>query len=499
MHFFPMTWFSAVLLPQTSAGVVNSGTTPVTFGKLLSFLGIRLLMSTCSGWKVDEFWNYETVPREQEEDLCPYNFRTFMSKSRFQCINRYLSFTNLPKPAFVDKFWSIREMIKSWNDHKAGIFLCAWVICLDESMSIWHNKWTCPGWVFCPRKPHPFGNEYHTACCALSNIMFVIELVEGKDAPPQMTKQFSQHGKTAGLLLRMLQSYFHTARYIVLDSGFCVLKGIIELRKNGLFGCALIKKRRYWPAGVPGDAMQQFFDADGVNVGDNHAIVGTMDGVAYNLWGMKEPDYVMRMMVTGGLLAVFDTCKEALRKWTEGGIEVVRRFKYACPFDWHFRYRHAVDDHNNLRHALPSIEDSWATQRWEIRVFSFVLAISEVNAFLALRYFTFAKGTIAGCPTLIVFRRRLAWQLIRNSWIAAEETAAGMEGISSVHTLMTAPNHAKHYRNQQWTCTAVAKHQQYKCTYGCGKKIRTYCACTPGRWVCYQCFPEHVRSSDAEA
>jgi hypothetical protein len=287
-----------------------------------------------------------------------------------------------------------------------------------------------------------------------------------------------------------------------------VLKGIIELRKNGLFGCALIKKRRYWPAGVPGDAMQQFFDADGVNVGDNHVIAGTMDGVAYNLWGMKEPDYVMRMMATVGPLAVIDTCKEALRKWTEGGIEVVRRFKYACPFDWHFCYCHAVDDHNNLRHALPSIEDSWATQRWEIRVFLFVLAISEVNAFLALWYFTFAKGTIAGCPTLIVFRWRLAWQLIRNSWIAAEETAAGMEGISSVHTLMTAPNHAKHYLNRQWTCTAVAKqwtctvvakHQRYKCTYGCGKKIRTYCACTPGRWVCYQCFPEHVRSSDVEA
>jgi hypothetical protein len=185
--------------------------------------------------------------------------------------------------------------------------------------------------------------------------MFVIELVEGKDAPPQMSKQFSQHGKTAGLLLRMLQSYFHTARYIVLDSGFCVLKGIIELRKNGLFGCALIKKRRYWPAGVPGDAMQQFFDADGVNVGDNHAIAGTMNGVMYNLWGMKEPDYVMRMMATGGPLAGYETCKEALRKWTEGGIEVVRRFRYACPFDWHFRYRHAVDDHNNLPMLCPQL------------------------------------------------------------------------------------------------------------------------------------------------
>jgi hypothetical protein len=107
--------------------------------------------------------------------------------------------------------------------------------------------------------------------------------------------------------------------------------------------------------------MQQFFDADGVNVGDNHAITGTKDGVVYNLWGMKEPYYVMRMMSLGGSLVAYDTCKDVVHKWMEGGIEVVRQFKYACPFDWHFRYRHVVDDHNNLCHGLPSIEDSWTT------------------------------------------------------------------------------------------------------------------------------------------
>jgi hypothetical protein len=32
-------------------------------------------------------------------------------------------------------------------------------------------------------------------------------------------------------------------------------------------------------------------------------------------------------------------------------------------------------------------------------VFMFVLAIAEAYAFLALRYFTLAKGTIPGCPT----------------------------------------------------------------------------------------------------
>jgi len=372
------------------------------------------------------------------------------------------------------------------------------VICLDESMSIWHNKWTCPGWIFCPRKPHPFGNEYHTACCALSTIMFVIELVEGRDAPPEIPKQFNAEGKTAGLLLRMLQSYFHTARYIVLDSGFCVLKGITELRKYGLFGCALIKKRRYWPAGVPGDAMQNFFDEDGVDVGDCHAIAGTQDGILYNLWGMKEPDYVMRMMATGGPLTAFESCKETVRRWIDGGVEVVRRFRYACPFDWHFRYRHAVDDHNNLRHGLPSIEDSWNTMRWENRVFSFIVAITEVNAFLALRYFTFAKGTIPGCPTILVFRRRLAWQLVKNPWIANEEAAGVQEIGNATHTLLTAPPHAKRYRNRRWDTSSKSTWQQFKCSEGCKRRIRTYCACTPGMWLCRECYPVHIATCESE-
>ena len=37
-----------------------------------------------------------------------------------------------------------------------------------------------------------------------------------------------------GLLLHMMKSYFATGRYVILDSGFCVLKGLIDLRKNGI-------------------------------------------------------------------------------------------------------------------------------------------------------------------------------------------------------------------------------------------------------------------------
>jgi hypothetical protein len=50
-------------------------------------------------------------------------------------------------------------MIRAWNKNMANRFVATWVMCLDESMSIWHNKWKYPGWIFCPCKSHPFGNE----------------------------------------------------------------------------------------------------------------------------------------------------------------------------------------------------------------------------------------------------------------------------------------------------------------------------------------------------
>ena len=74
-------------------------------------------------------------------------------------------------------------MVEEWNKNMAEQFTPSWVSCLDESMSPWMNKYTCPGWMFVPRKPYPFGNDYHSVCCSMSGIMWGIELVEGKDAP----------------------------------------------------------------------------------------------------------------------------------------------------------------------------------------------------------------------------------------------------------------------------------------------------------------------------
>ena len=134
---------------------------------------------------------------------------------------------------------------------------------------------------------------------------------------------------------------------------------------------------------VPGKETEDHFGE--VELGGTDAIHVTVDDVIYNLWGMKEPNYLMRMMATGGRLLADDTRKETVKRWNENGEDVVKKFKYKLPFDWHFRYQHTVNDHNNLIHALPSIEDTWVTDRREFQVFASILAISEVDIFLILR------------------------------------------------------------------------------------------------------------------
>ena len=153
-----------------------------------------------------------------------------------------LTFTDIPSPTFIDKFWEVRQMIEAWGMNMKDNFIPGYMNCLDESMSMWTNKFTCPGFMFIPCKPWPFGNKYHTICCCSSGVMWGIDLVEGKDCPPQLgIQQYDNLGSMVGLLLCMLSPIYHKGFAVILDSGFCVLKGIIELRKKGVFASALIK------------------------------------------------------------------------------------------------------------------------------------------------------------------------------------------------------------------------------------------------------------------
>ena len=73
-----------------------------------------------------------------------------------------------------------------------------------------------------------------------------------------------------------------------------------------------VKKRRYKPPMVPGKYMEDSFWE--VEVGETYDIQGTVDDVIYNIWGMKDPTYVMKMMATGDQLLADETCNETARR-----------------------------------------------------------------------------------------------------------------------------------------------------------------------------------------
>jgi hypothetical protein len=179
----------------------------------------------------------------------PICLHEHVPRRRFESILKHLQFTREECPPFKHPFHPVNNLIAAFNEHTQSCFIPGWINCLKECMLVWTNMWTCPRWMFVPRKPHPLGNEYHTLCCGLCGIMFAIEFVEGKDWPRQLQPgaKYLEHGKTTGLLLQLTDSIAHSGRVVIMDIGFCVLKALIKLASVGVFASAVVKKHCYWP------------------------------------------------------------------------------------------------------------------------------------------------------------------------------------------------------------------------------------------------------------
>jgi hypothetical protein len=338
--------------------------------------------------------------------------------------------------------------------------------------------------MFVPRKPWPFGNEYHTICCAKSGILWALEIVEGKDAPPQVVPEHNDKGKTVGLLLRLTQLLYATGKVVILDSGFCVLQGILELAKRGVFASALIKKRRFWPKYIPGDELKAHFES--TQVGTAGSIHGQKDGVDFDVYCLKEPDYTMMIMSTYGTNMCMGETKKRVVRTADNTPERIE-FQYPEVIHNHYQYRHCVDDHNASRHAPISIEATWATKRWECRVFAFLLAVSEVNCMRAYVYFM----DLVALP-MLDFRLMLATALLNNCYVKKEKSPRRTKrNACTDHEKMSLPKRCKFDRSGKIVRSRI-DYPQRSCNRCKQKKVRQYCKCNPGYMLCPECFSEHL-------
>jgi Transposase IS4 len=207
---------------------------------------------------------------------------------------------------------------------------------------------------------------------------------------------------------------------------------------------------------------------------------------------MKEDKYVMQMMSTYGTLERFG--KEEVRSTRINGQKQQIRFQRPEVFNNHFAYRHMVDDHNNKRHSPISLEVTWATKKWENRVFAFLLAATEVNVMLASTYFYGRETT-----SFLDFRKDFAKSMIYNDYLDKENKELTSDERRTSprnrpkldHELMTLP--AKTTFKGTLMVSVQTMYHQLKCS-GCARRVQTYCRCTPGVVRCNECYARHIAS-----
>ena len=97
-------------------------------------------------------------------------------------------------------------------------------------------------------------------------------------------------------------------------------------------------------------------------IGHNRVMSGTLDNERFHFFMMKEPAFFMKMIMTYGDLNT-NCNQEKTRRYFKNskGDTEKRKIKYSTVFANHFKYRHIVDNNNNLRHSFPSFEETSRT------------------------------------------------------------------------------------------------------------------------------------------
>ncbi len=403
---FPKKYIVEVVIPETNKGLTHK----IDLHEFYVFHGCIFYMSCFVGIDNRSDW-WLTAPINMMQGA-PFRLNLFITRKRFDEIMSALKYTNKEPPTtFVDCFHEVRQMIEALNEHYATEYSPSWLSCIDESMNVWLNKF-CPGFMSLPRKPHPFGNEYHSIADDNKGwfIMWRIRLMEGKDWPRLPNGQvafptkWEQKGydKMVDLLLDMTEPIHRTGKVVTGDSGFCVTSGVMALHAHGVFGQFLIKKRQYWLQKVPGDQIDAYMK--GKRLGDVELLIQDLGGMPFYIHCCRDADYVTKIMSAHGTLDEVEghlTWRCVDGEW--------KLFRYPEPFSRHNKGKHWVDDVNNCCHDPIGLENTWKTKWWPNRQFIFLMLIAEVNAGQA-----WARAKDEKPDPTLTFRRKLAMQMMTN-------------------------------------------------------------------------------------
>lgn len=494
-HFFPLNFLANDVLNATNR---QDPELQLTLPLLMNYLTARLIISCHVGMPLESFWSLECAhPYKQT----PY-LGDLISANYFKQVSTAFRMHTPDPQARPDRFQEVRGMWDAINQHWRDFgIIPGWLCCNDESMASFISRF-CPGFTKVDRKPRPFGNLLHCGADALTKILYILELQEGKDRPAwrdadEFAHLFPDGNKAGPLMMRLCKPLFGSGSIVIHDAGFSSIPALCQLKKKGVFASCLIKKKRFWPKFTDGGRHEAHMAQRAI--GDCDAIQAQFAGEDYAIYLLKDTTYTLQLAANYGKNIRIGPMK---RRRTDR----VYEFKYSEPIAHYYQGRHAADDNNHFRQGIASIEDGWQTKKYHVRMFAVAMGMCETNAKLAHDYFKKVSG--AAKITSVQWRYRLIDDLLRlypAPIIASPQKRQRLNADLNValdgHEHVTRPvNTGEFVGRGPGTIDGFRRvkklYQQLACQGPrCGKPCRTYCACNKAKPLCAACYAVHLKSA----
>ena len=127
-----------VILVQTNKQIIGEN----LVWRAVAAHWVMVFMATLSGFPRRDYFSVQEI---NNIGGGPYRLNCWMSGRHFGATLIDLIYTKKGQPLSRDKFWEGRDVISVWKKNMKDCFSPSYMPCLDESISIWNNKWSCPG------------------------------------------------------------------------------------------------------------------------------------------------------------------------------------------------------------------------------------------------------------------------------------------------------------------------------------------------------------------
>ena len=114
---FPQKYVEDMILVKTNKVLDQQ---PVTYGELLRWIGLWVLISTVDGSNHHSFWSSKSV---NIYEGAPFWLGKYMSHTHFEEILSSICYTDESSPTLLDHFWEIRCLIVAWNKNMDENFI----------------------------------------------------------------------------------------------------------------------------------------------------------------------------------------------------------------------------------------------------------------------------------------------------------------------------------------------------------------------------------------